>query len=61
VHNNKVASCIFGEPQCLVNLSVGEVLEHSKRLMRGDDFELPRAPRVAARERRDDLEPTRSA
>lgn len=45
VHDNKVASCIYGSPQCLVALEVDEVFEASKRYVRGEDwidFELPR-------------------
>jgi heptosyltransferase III len=40
VHDNKLSSCIFGYPQCLVSISVDEVLAHARGLMRGDDFEL---------------------
>ncbi|HIG12310.1 MAG TPA: glycosyltransferase family 9 protein [Planctomycetes bacterium] len=35
VHENKVATCIHGRPECLVNLSVDEVLERSLTEFRG--------------------------
>jgi len=41
VHDNKVASCIYGRPECLVNLPVDEVLEALRALRRGEVFELP--------------------
>ncbi len=50
VHNNKVASCIYGEPQCLVNLSVDEVFATACSVMRGDDFVIAPAPRRVASE-----------
>ena len=40
VHDNKVASCIYGRPECLVNLPVDEVHEALRALRRGDVFEL---------------------
>lgn len=43
VHDNKVASCIYGRPECLVNLPVDEVLEALRALRRGDVFEPPSA------------------
>ncbi|MCE9592658.1 MAG: glycosyltransferase family 9 protein [Planctomycetes bacterium] len=49
VHDNKLSSCIFGYPQCLVSISVDEVLTHARSLMRGDDFELvPARPTPAS-------------
>jgi hypothetical protein len=53
VHDNKVASCIYGEPQCLVALDVDEVHEaaHALALERRFDLERrapsrrPRTPR----------------
>jgi ADP-heptose:LPS heptosyltransferase len=44
VHQNKLSSCVFGHPQCLVAISVDEVLAHARALMRGEDFELVPAP-----------------
>ena len=38
VHNNKVASCIYGQPQCLVAISVDEVFDAARALARGEDF-----------------------
>lgn len=35
VHDNKVASCIYGRPECLVNISVDEVFSTACELMRG--------------------------
>ena len=40
VHDNKVASCIWGRPECLVNIQVDEVLTRGRALMRGEDLEL---------------------
>jgi len=56
VHDNKVASCIWGEPQCLVNVPVDEVLDAARAVRRGATFELtPRAaPSPSAAE---DVEP----
>jgi lipopolysaccharide heptosyltransferase II len=49
VHDNKVASCIHGEPQCLMALSVEEVHAAAVALAAGVDFDLEppvrRAPR----------------
>jgi len=45
VHDNKRSSCIFGEPQCLVGLSVEEVHEAAVALADDRGFELDRAPR----------------
>ncbi len=45
VHNNKVSSCIYGEAQCLVGLSVAEVHEAALALAEDRGFELDRAPR----------------
>jgi lipopolysaccharide heptosyltransferase II len=47
VHDNKLSSCIYGEPQCLVGISVDEVLQATRALARGDDFELVPLPRHA--------------
>jgi heptosyltransferase-2 len=49
VHDNKVASCVHGEPQCLMALSVEEVHEAACALAAGVDFGLEPAPRRAAR------------
>ncbi|HUR26849.1 MAG TPA: glycosyltransferase family 9 protein, partial [Planctomycetota bacterium] len=38
VHDNKVASCIWGFPQCLVALDVGEVHAAARAFLRGDDL-----------------------
>jgi ADP-heptose:LPS heptosyltransferase len=40
VHENKVASCIYGEPQCLMNIEVDEVLDAVRAARRGETFEL---------------------
>jgi ADP-heptose:LPS heptosyltransferase len=40
VHDNKVSSCIFGEPQCLVNIEVDEVLAAARAARRGTELEL---------------------
>jgi len=45
VHDNKLSSCIFGEPQCLVGLSVDEVHEAAVALAEDRGFDLDRAPR----------------
>jgi ADP-heptose:LPS heptosyltransferase len=47
VHENKVASCIFGEPQCLMNIAVDEVLRAARAARRGETFGLL-APEVQA-------------
>ena len=44
VHENKVSSCIFGEPQCLVNIEVDEVLAAARAARRGE-LVLDPAPR----------------
>jgi ADP-heptose:LPS heptosyltransferase len=44
VHDNKVASCIWGEPQCLVNVPVQEVLDAARAVRRGEAFELTPSP-----------------
>lgn len=44
VHHNKLSSCIWGHPQCLVAITVDEVLAHARGLMRGEDFEIVPAP-----------------
>jgi ADP-heptose:LPS heptosyltransferase len=54
VHDNKVSSCIFGEPQCLVNIEVDEVLAAVRAARRGQELELVPRPfpeRPVARER----------
>ena len=38
VHENKVASCIFGFPQCLVALEIDEVHAAARAFLRGDDL-----------------------
>ncbi|HTF91094.1 MAG TPA: glycosyltransferase family 9 protein [Planctomycetota bacterium] len=38
VHDNKVASCIWGFPQCLVALEVSEVHAAAQAFLRGDDL-----------------------
>jgi ADP-heptose:LPS heptosyltransferase len=40
VHDNKVASCIYGEPQCLMAIGVDEVHEAARALAAGVDFGL---------------------
>jgi len=35
VHDNKVANCIYGRPECLVNISVDEVFEATARALDG--------------------------
>jgi lipopolysaccharide heptosyltransferase II len=40
VHDNKVASCIYGEPQCLMAIGVDEVHEAARALASGVDFGL---------------------
>ena len=47
VHDNKVASCMFGEPQCLVNIEVEEVHEVARAILRETHLELEPAPRPA--------------
>lgn len=62
VHDNKLSSCIFGEAQCLVGLSVDEVHEAAVALAEDRGFELDRAPRRMPRtdSRRDPSDPHRS-
>ncbi len=38
VHENKVASCIWGFPQCLVALEIDEVHAAARAFLRGDDL-----------------------
>ncbi len=38
VHDNKVASCIWGFPQCLVSLAVEEVHAAAQAFLRGEDL-----------------------
>lgn len=45
VHDNKLSSCIFGEPQCLVGITVDEVLQATRALVSSGDFELQPATR----------------
>lgn len=40
VHDNKVASCIWGFPQCLVSLSVAEVHAAARAFLRGEDLQV---------------------
>lgn len=44
VHDNKVASCIYGEPQCLMAIGVDEVHQAARALASGVDFGLEPAP-----------------
>jgi heptosyltransferase-2 len=48
VHDNKVASCIYGEPQCLVAIEVDEVFAAARALARGQDFVITPRPRTPA-------------
>jgi ADP-heptose:LPS heptosyltransferase len=49
VHDNKVASCVFGFPQCLVQIPVDEVLAAARALLAGEqELELEPAPRAPA-------------
>jgi hypothetical protein len=49
VHDNKVASCIYGFPQCLVQIEVSEVLAAARAFLRGDELEeFVLAPRAHA-------------
>ncbi|MBM3987829.1 MAG: glycosyltransferase family 9 protein [Planctomycetes bacterium] len=57
VHDNKVASCIYGEPQCLMSISVDEVHESARALALGTDFEASCEPRND--HRRDGVDPRR--
>jgi ADP-heptose:LPS heptosyltransferase len=53
VHDNKVSSCIFGEPQCLVNIEVDEVLAAARAARRGAELELvPHRAAALSSERR---------
>ena len=54
VHDNKVASCMYGEPQCLVAISVDEVHETARALAAGVDFALDTPPRRAPKDDRID-------
>jgi len=62
VHDNKLSSCIFGEPQCLVGISVDEVHEAAVALAEDRGFELDRAPRRTPRNdpRSGPIDPQRS-
>ncbi len=40
VHDNKFSSCVFGYPQCLVNIPVDDVLDAARALMREDGLDL---------------------
>jgi ADP-heptose:LPS heptosyltransferase len=54
VHDNKVASCIWGFPQCLVALDVREVHDAARAFLRGDDLAIfPREAPARAEGRRD--------
>ena len=44
VHDNKVASCIYGRPECLVNITVDEVLSELVELLRGGERPLVLRP-----------------
>ena len=44
VHDNKVASCIYGEPQCLMNIEVDDVLAAVRAARRGETFVLHPQP-----------------
>jgi ADP-heptose:LPS heptosyltransferase len=57
VHDNKVASCIYGEPQCLMSISVDEVHESARALALGTDFEASLEPRPDRR--KDGIDPRR--
>jgi ADP-heptose:LPS heptosyltransferase len=48
VHDNKLASCVWGRPECLMNLEVEEVLRETQALLKGSSVEL-RPVRRAAR------------
>lgn len=54
VHDNKVASCIYGEPQCLVALPVDEVHAAARALASGTDFDLGLEARPGKRRGRSD-------
>jgi ADP-heptose:LPS heptosyltransferase len=58
VHDNKVASCIYGKPQCLVNISVDEVLAAARALRRGERYEIVPVPATATADEAD-RSPTR--
>ena len=36
VHENKVSTCIHGQPECLMNLSTGSVLRETRRFLEGE-------------------------
>jgi lipopolysaccharide heptosyltransferase II len=57
VHDNKVSSCIYGEPQCLMSISVDEVHASARALALGTDFEAGLAPQPERR--RDGIDPRR--
>lgn len=57
VHDNKVASCIYGEPQCLVALDVERVHEEALALALGNDFRFDLEPREERRPRHDEKGP----
>jgi len=44
VHDNKVAGCIYGRPECLVNIPVDEVHDAVRSLLRGDPLETVSPP-----------------
>ena len=50
VHENKVASCIWGEPQCLVGISVQDVHDAARSLVSGVDFEAAPISRIEQRD-----------
>lgn len=44
VHDNKVASCIYGRPECLVNITVDEAHEVLRELLAGGEREVVLRP-----------------
>jgi len=55
VHDNKRSTCIYGQPECLMNLSVGSVLGTARRMLEGELLRPvgpPREDLVAERRRR---------
>ena len=49
VHDNKVANCIYGRPECLVNLTVERVETELERLVRGPLLQPVKRPAAADR------------
>lgn len=54
VHDNKVASCIYGEPQCLTAIGVEEVHAAAHALALGREFEFDMRPRRDSKSDRSD-------